>query len=68
MAALLLSAQSAGTQLRRVLEAELVEDVFLAAARAVLRLVALDPLAPRVRNEAGESGIALVPFDDQLLE
>eukprot|EP00964_Phaeocystis_antarctica_P068303 scaffold41379_cov71-Phaeocystis_antarctica.AAC.6 len=58
--------------LRRVLEAELVEDEFLAAARAlVLRLVAcdpVDPLAPRVRSEADEDGIALVPLGDQLLE
>ena len=62
------SAQNAGMQLRRVLEAELQEDVFHAAARAVLRLVACDPLAPRVRSEADEGGIALVPLDDPLLE
>eukprot|EP00964_Phaeocystis_antarctica_P145176 scaffold111174_cov63-Phaeocystis_antarctica.AAC.2 len=62
------SRPEAGEVLRRVLEAELVEE-FLAAARVlVLRLVAYDPLAPRVRSEADEGGIALVPLGDQLLE
>eukprot|EP00964_Phaeocystis_antarctica_P026230 scaffold14763_cov71-Phaeocystis_antarctica.AAC.1 len=65
----MLRRSEAGEMPRRVLEAELVEDVLLAAARVlVLRLVACDPLAPRVRSEADEGGIALVPLGDQLLE
>ena len=48
----------------RVLEAEL-ERV---AAPAVLRDIVSEPLAPLVDGKAGEGGVVLVPFGDELLE
>ena len=53
----------------RVLEAEFVHvEARRAAPRVLLRVVNLHPLAPCVLGEAGEGGVVLVPFDDQLFE
>ena len=37
-------------------------------ARTIFRVVVLELFAPRVGPEAGEGGVVLVPFADELLE